>query len=126
MVDKIVRQDTFADRTDDRVHCENVFNAHIAHVKATAPADRLIVYEVGSGWKPLCVAFNVARARRAVSQNQYHGGLSKTAERRSCPFRKSYPPTLMMQTAKLWMRFSEVTGPDGKDEPGQGAYASRP
>ena len=59
MVDKIVRKDTFSNRTDDRAHCEKVFNDHVAHVKATAPADRLIVYEVGSGWEPLCAALDV-------------------------------------------------------------------
>ena len=59
MVDKIVRADTFDNRTDDRVHCEAVFERHTAHVKAAAPADRLIVYEVGSGWQPLCDALGV-------------------------------------------------------------------
>jgi len=59
MVDKIVREDTFDNRTEDRAHCEAVFERHIAHVKDTAPADRLIVYEVGSGWEPLCDALGV-------------------------------------------------------------------
>ena len=26
----------------------------MAEVKATIPADRLLVYELGSGWAPLC------------------------------------------------------------------------
>ena len=59
MVDKIVRKDTFDNRTDDRAHCEAVFDRHTALVKETVPADRLIVYEVGSGWEPLCAGLGV-------------------------------------------------------------------
>ncbi|MFL2769983.1 MAG: sulfotransferase family protein [Rhodospirillaceae bacterium] len=60
MVDKIVRSDTFDNRTMDRAYCEAVFDGHTAHVKDTVSADRLIVYEVGSGWEPLCEALGVA------------------------------------------------------------------
>jgi len=35
------------------------FEAHVAEVKATVPADRLLVYELGSGWEPLCVFLGV-------------------------------------------------------------------
>ena len=59
MVDKIVRSDTFDNLIDDRAHCEAVFNRHTTYVKETAPADRLIVYDVGSGWEPLCTALDV-------------------------------------------------------------------
>ncbi len=59
MTEKIVRTDTFQNMTEDRAHCEAVFNRHIAHVKETVPAERLIVYEVGSGWGPLCEALGV-------------------------------------------------------------------
>ena len=31
-----------------------VFNRHIAEVKATVPAEKLLVFEVSDGWKPLC------------------------------------------------------------------------
>lgn len=31
-----------------------IFNHHNAQVKRTIPADRLLVYELGSGWEPLC------------------------------------------------------------------------
>jgi hypothetical protein len=59
MVEKIVRTDTFDSRTEDRAYCEDIFNRHIAYVKETAPPDRLIVYDVGSGWDPLCQALGV-------------------------------------------------------------------
>lgn len=59
MVDKIVIEDTFDNRSDDRAHCEAVFDRHTQKVKDTIPADRLIVYEVGSGWEPLCAGLGV-------------------------------------------------------------------
>lgn len=59
MVDKIVLEDTFDNRSEDRAHCEAVFDRHTALVKGTIPADRLIVYEVGSGWEPLCEGLGV-------------------------------------------------------------------
>lgn len=59
MVDKIVLEDTFDNRPEDRAHCEAVFDRHAALVKETVPADRLIVYEVGSGWEPLCEGLGV-------------------------------------------------------------------
>lgn len=59
MVDKIVRTDTFDNRTGDRAYCESVFERHIADVKAKVPPHQLIVYEVGSGWAPLCEALGV-------------------------------------------------------------------
>ena len=45
---------TFHKRQNDRDHAISVFNAHNEEVKRTAPKDRLLVYEVKEGWKPLC------------------------------------------------------------------------
>ena len=30
------------------------FNAHVEQVKATVPADKLLIFEVSQGWDPLC------------------------------------------------------------------------
>lgn len=40
------------------------FEAHVAEVKATVPADRLLVYELGSGWESLCVFLGVPEPDR--------------------------------------------------------------
>ena len=37
-----------------------LFNAHIAAVKATVPADKLLVFSVDQGWGPLCAFLGVA------------------------------------------------------------------
>ena len=44
----------FDDRMDDKDHVIGVYEAHIARVQAAIPSDRLLVYETGSGWEPLC------------------------------------------------------------------------
>ncbi|MCB1494898.1 MAG: hypothetical protein KDJ86_03855 [Bauldia sp.] len=60
MVYKLINQDTFGGDTATRDHCIDVFNRHNAAVKAAIPADRLLVYEVGEGWEPLCAFLGAA------------------------------------------------------------------
>jgi hypothetical protein len=43
----------FDGRIDDRAHAIRVFEHHIAEVKATIPAERLLVFNVRDGWPPL-------------------------------------------------------------------------
>lgn len=54
MADQIVLQNTFDGRFEDRAHAIGVFERHVEDVKKTIPAERLLVYEVGSGWEPIC------------------------------------------------------------------------
>ena len=54
MADEIVFQATFQGRFEDRAFAIGVFEEHIAEVKRVIPARRLLVYEVGAGWEPLC------------------------------------------------------------------------
>ncbi|WP_169807657.1 sulfotransferase family protein [Herbidospora mongoliensis] len=44
----------FDGRLDDRDHCIEVFRRHIEEVRATIPAERLLVFECREGWEPLC------------------------------------------------------------------------
>lgn len=46
--------ETFDGKNDVEEHAVQVFNEHIAQVKADIEPERLLVYEVGSGWAPLC------------------------------------------------------------------------
>jgi hypothetical protein len=39
---------------EDRAWMTDYFRRHDAEVKAAFPPERLLVYEVGSGWEPLC------------------------------------------------------------------------
>jgi Sulfotransferase domain len=49
----------FDGKIDDREHCVEVFERHIAEVKATIPAGRLLVFDVRDGWEPLCAFLGV-------------------------------------------------------------------
>ena len=44
----------FDGRFDDRAHAIGVYEAWTDHVRATVPADRLLVFDVAEGWEPLC------------------------------------------------------------------------
>ncbi len=48
----IMRQ--FEGNIDDREHVIDIYNRHNAEVKAAFGPDRLLVYELGNGWEPLC------------------------------------------------------------------------
>lgn len=43
----------------DRAQMTDYFRRHNEEVRATIPPNRLLVYEVGSGWEPLCAFFGV-------------------------------------------------------------------
>jgi hypothetical protein len=52
--DRLVWEGTFGGRFEDRAHALRVFTEHAAAVRAAIPPDRLLVFEVGEGWEPLC------------------------------------------------------------------------
>lgn len=50
----LISEGTFKGRLDDRTFCESIYLDHIKSVKSKVPPNRLLVYEVRHGWKPLC------------------------------------------------------------------------
>jgi hypothetical protein len=54
MINRLIWQRTFANRFEDRGYAIDVFNRHVAEVKRTVPADKLLVFDVLEGWEPLC------------------------------------------------------------------------
>ncbi len=44
----------YGDRLHDRAFMTALFRRHVAEVTSAVPRDRLLVYEVGEGWAPLC------------------------------------------------------------------------
>jgi len=54
MVYALIFEQTFAGRLGDRVHAKRVFEAHNRAVVAAVPASRLLVYQAGDGWGPIC------------------------------------------------------------------------
>lgn len=50
----LIAEKTFGGRMDDRDHAIATYEANVAEVIATVPADRLLVHRLGDGWGPLC------------------------------------------------------------------------
>lgn len=44
----------FGDQLHDRTFMTDYFRRHTEQVRAEIPSDRLLVYEAGDGWEPLC------------------------------------------------------------------------
>lgn len=51
---RLIAQTVFHGRPDDRAHAISVYEKNNADVQRAFPKDRLLVYELGAGWAPLC------------------------------------------------------------------------
>jgi hypothetical protein len=56
---KLCNNVVFGGKPGDRSHAISVFEKNTADVKAAFSPDRLLVYELGSGWQPLCDFFAI-------------------------------------------------------------------
>jgi len=54
MVYRLIVEQTFGGRLADRSHAKRVFEAHNQAVIDAIPPSRLLVYQPGEGWEPLC------------------------------------------------------------------------
>lgn len=59
MSNKLIWEDLFGGRFDDRAHAIEVYESWTQHVRDTVPADRLLVFDVAEGWEPLCEFLDV-------------------------------------------------------------------
>jgi hypothetical protein len=55
----LIAAQVFSGRPFERDHAIAVYEAHVAAVKATVPAGRLLVHGLGDGWQPLCAHLGV-------------------------------------------------------------------
>lgn len=51
---KMIKQGTFDGKIDDPDHTIAVYEKHNADIQAAFSSERLLIYELGSGWEPLC------------------------------------------------------------------------
>lgn len=49
----------YGGRLHDRKHAIDVFEAHTREIKRVVPPDKLLIYNVEQGWRPLCDFLNV-------------------------------------------------------------------
>ncbi|MBF9060080.1 sulfotransferase family protein [Rhodobacterales bacterium HKCCSP123] len=54
MIFHTVHERVFGGRLADKDAAISIYKAHIEDVKAHIPSDRLLVYNVAAGWRPLC------------------------------------------------------------------------
>ena len=54
MVYRLIFERTFEGRLPDRAHAKRVFEEHNQAVIDEVPASKLLVYQPGDGWEPLC------------------------------------------------------------------------
>jgi len=54
MVYDLIFERTFEGRLGERAHAKRVFEEHNQAVIASLPASRLLVYQAGDGWEPIC------------------------------------------------------------------------
>ena len=54
-----ISETVFGGRADDEATAVAAYEAHNARVVEMVPAEQLCVYEVGSGWEPLCAFLGV-------------------------------------------------------------------
>jgi hypothetical protein len=59
MSDELIWRRTFGGRFEDRAHAIETFERHTEEVRQGVPAERLLVFEVGQGWEPLCAHLGV-------------------------------------------------------------------
>lgn len=59
MTRELILDGTFGGRYTDETHVKSVFRNHNAAVIDAIAADRLLVYETGDGWGPLCAFLGV-------------------------------------------------------------------
>ncbi len=60
MARKIVLEDTFDGRFEDKAHAIEVYNRHNQQVQRAIPSPRLLVFDAKQGWEPLCRFLGVA------------------------------------------------------------------
>ena len=54
MVYALIVERTFGGRLEDRAHAKRVYEEHNRVVIESVPPERLLVYEPGDGWEPVC------------------------------------------------------------------------
>jgi hypothetical protein len=72
----------FTPELDDRAACIGAFERHNAQVRASVPARRLLEWQAGDGWAPLCKALGVPVPDepfpRTNTREQFLGGHAAT------------------------------------------------
>lgn len=81
MTREVILQQTFDGRMDDPAHAIDVYERHNKRVRESISAQRLLVYETGSGWGPLCTFLQCpvpdTPYPHSNTREEFHARLSK-------------------------------------------------
>jgi hypothetical protein len=80
---KIINQDTFGGRIDDRAHVIAVYRRHNEAVRAALPKERVLVYEVSEGWEPLCTFLGLPAPKTPFPKNNTTNDFQRRQEDRA-------------------------------------------
>jgi hypothetical protein len=78
----------FGGKTSDAAYCKSVFQDWIKNVKETVPPDRLLVYEAGQGWEPLCRFLGVPVPDEPYPHSNRAGSFQRNQRRQVLSTRK--------------------------------------
>ncbi|QBI54890.1 sulfotransferase family protein [Streptomonospora litoralis] len=78
---KSVQERVFDRTLHDRDHLISVYKRHIAEVQAEIPPERLLTYEVGQGWKPLCEFLEVPQPETEFPRRNRRGDFSQESNK---------------------------------------------
>lgn len=56
--EKIIWKEQFEGKFEDKSRAIEIFEAHTERVKQIVPSDKLLIFNVKEGWKPLCAFLN--------------------------------------------------------------------
>jgi hypothetical protein len=73
----LVAEQVFGGRPDDRAHVMALYEANVADVMATVPAERLLVHRLGDGWGSLCAHLGVATPDQPYPDRNARDGFEK-------------------------------------------------
>lgn len=74
-MEKVVWEDIFHNRLEDKAYAMKIFEKHIEEVKRVVPAERLLVLEARQGWEPLCAFLNVPVPENKPYPHKNNGAL---------------------------------------------------
>jgi len=90
---EVILRQTFGGRANDASHAISIYNAHNAAVAAAVPADKLLVYDVVSGWGPLCEFLRAAVPDRPFPRANAGDGFALALRDSVGPRRRKVTPT---------------------------------
>lgn len=70
---RLIRDQVFGGNIEDRDHVIATYKKNIADVQAAIPAERLLTYQTGDGWDPICRFLDIPEPKKAYPHKNRAG-----------------------------------------------------